>query len=196
MAFALVALVYRDPPGIAGASSGSFRVGLSRREWLLVLISGTIWGLFNVAYIVLISFAPDLFTARGYSLPEASAIVSVIGWTLIPLIPLTGMLVERVGWSGAFMTGGFLIAAAAASALPFTNAPTVALGFVALAIGVVGRPDHGAARAGAAAGIARGRHGHLLHLLLRRDGGAPRALRVWRAICREALRRPRCSPPP
>ncbi len=138
VAFALVALVYRDPPGVAGASSGSFRVGLSRREWLLVLISGTIWGLFNVAYIVLISFAPDLFTARGYSLPEASAIVSVIGWTLIPLIPLTGMLVERVGWSGAFMAGGFLIAAAAASALPFTNAPTVALGIVALAIGLSG----------------------------------------------------------
>jgi predicted MFS family arabinose efflux permease len=135
-AFVLVALIYRDPPDIAGASSGGFRVGLTRHEWLLVLIAGSIWGLFNVAYIVLISFAPDLFIARGYSLAEASGIVSVIGWVLIPLIPLTGLLVERVGRSNAFMAGGLLIAAAAGSVLPFTNAPAVALGVVAFAIGV------------------------------------------------------------
>jgi predicted MFS family arabinose efflux permease len=135
-AFALVALAYRDPPGIAGASPGGFRVGLTRREWLLVLIAGSIWGLFNVAYIVLISFAPDLFTARGYSLAAASSIVSIIGWVLIPLIPFTGMVVERIGRSSAFMAGGFLAAALSASVLPFTSAPTVALAVVAFAIGV------------------------------------------------------------
>jgi predicted MFS family arabinose efflux permease len=135
-AFALVALAYRDPPGIAGASPGGFRIGLTRREWLLVLIAGSIWGLFNVAYIVLISFAPDLFTARGYSLAEASSIVSIIGWVLIPLIPFTGMLVERIGRSAAFMTGGFLAAAVSASVLPFTSVPTVALAVVAVGIGV------------------------------------------------------------
>jgi len=135
-AFVLIALFYRDPPGIAGRSSGSFRVGLTRREWLLVLIAGSIWGLFNVGYIVLISFAPDLFTARGYSLPEASSIVSIIGWVLIPLIPFTGLLVERVGRPNAFMIGGFLVAAAAASVLPFMNAPLTAFGVLAVGIGV------------------------------------------------------------
>jgi len=135
-AFALVALAYRDPPGLVRASSSGFSIGLTRREWPLVVISGAIWGLFNVAYIVLISFAPDLFTARGYSLPEASGIVSIIGWVLIPLIPLTGMLVERVGRPNAFMTGGFLVAAAAASALPFMNAPLIAFWILAVAIAV------------------------------------------------------------
>ena len=135
-AFALIALIYRDPPEIAGASSSGFRVGLTRREWLLVLVAGSIWGLFNVAYIVLISFAPDLFTARGYSLAEASAIVSIIGWVLIPLIPFTGMLVERVGWPNVFMAGGLLVAAAAASALPFVNTPLFAFAVLAVGIGV------------------------------------------------------------
>jgi cyanate permease len=134
--FILVALIYRDPPDIAGTPAGSFRVGLTPREWLLVLIAGSIWGLFNVAYIVLIIFAPDLFVARGYSLAEASGIVSIIGWVLIPLIPLTGMVVERIGRSAAFMTGGFLAAAVAASVLPFTSVPTIALAVVAVAIGV------------------------------------------------------------
>jgi predicted MFS family arabinose efflux permease len=135
-AFALIALIYRDPPDIAGAASSGFRVGLARREWLLILISGSIWGLFNVAYIVLISFAPDLFTARGYSLAEASSIVSIIGWVLIPLIPFTGLLVERVGRPSAFMAGGFLVAAAATSALPFMNAPLIAFWILAIAIAV------------------------------------------------------------
>lgn len=135
-AFVLVAIVYRDPPDAAGAASGSFRLGLTRREWLLVLVAGWIWGLFNVGYIVLISFAPDLFVARGYSLAEASGIVSVIGWVLIPLIPFTGMLVERVGRPNAFMVGGFLLATATAAALPFTSAPAIVLWVVAFAIGV------------------------------------------------------------
>ena len=66
------ALIYRDPPDI-GHFIGRFRVELMRREWLLVFVAGAIWGLFNVAYIVLISFAPDLFTARGYTLPKPAA---------------------------------------------------------------------------------------------------------------------------
>jgi predicted MFS family arabinose efflux permease len=136
VAFALVAIIYRDPPDAAGAAAGSFRLGLTRREWLLVLVAGWIWGLFNVGYIVLISFAPDLFVARGYSLAEASGVVSVIGWVLIPLIPFTGMLVERVGRPNAFMVGGFLLATAAAAALPFTSAPAIVLWIVAFAIGV------------------------------------------------------------
>lgn len=136
VAFVLVLLIYRDPPDMSAASTSGFRLGLTRREWLLVLIAGAIWGLFNVAYIVLISFAPDLFTARGYSLPEASGIVSLVGWVLIPSIPLTGLLVERVGRPTAFMAGGFVIAAVAAFALPFVNAPLIAFGFLVLAIGV------------------------------------------------------------
>ena len=136
VALALVLLIYRDPLDAPAASTGGFRLGLTGREWLLVLIAGAIWGLFNVAYIVLISFAPDLFTARGYSLPEASGIVSIIGWMLIPSIPLVGSLVERFGRPNAFMIGGCAVAAAAASALPFVNAPLIALGFLVLAIGV------------------------------------------------------------
>src|SRR4051812_30715615 len=93
-------------------------------------------GLFNVASVVLISFAPGLFTARGYSLPEASAIVSVIGWVLIPSVPLAGLLVERFGRPSLFMIFGCSVAAAAALALAFASAPLIAFGLLVLAIGV------------------------------------------------------------
>ena len=58
--------------GYAARCSGrAFASNLTRREWLLVLLAAPIWGLFNVAYIVLISFAPEpvhrtgLFACRG-----------------------------------------------------------------------------------------------------------------------------------
>jgi hypothetical protein len=56
------------PTGYVRSAPARFALNLTRREWVLVLIAGVMWGLFNVAYIVLISFAPELFTVRGWSL--------------------------------------------------------------------------------------------------------------------------------
>ncbi len=135
-ALALVALIYRDPPDMPESPTARFALTLTRREWLLVLLSGAIWGLYNVAYIVLISFAPELFTNRGYSLPEASLIVSLIGWVLIPSIPLAGFLVERIGRPSRFMFAAFAIVPAALIALPFVDAPLAAFAVVVLIIGI------------------------------------------------------------
>jgi len=135
-AFVVVALVYRDPPGTSAAASARFALNLTRREWLLVLTAGVLWGLYNVAYIVLISFAPELFTVRGWSLAEASSIVSLIGWVLIPSVPLSGILVERFGRPTLFMVAALAITSAALVVLPFTEMPVVAFAVVALAIGV------------------------------------------------------------
>lgn len=132
----LVALTYRDPPDMPAAPTARFGLGLTRREWLLVCIAGAIWGLYNVGYIVLISFVPELFTARGYSLADASRVVSLIGWVLIPSVPLAGLVVERRGRPEFFMAGGFVIVATASIVLPFVNAPLAAFAVIVLAIGV------------------------------------------------------------
>src|SRR5882724_8759225 len=84
----LIVFAYRDPPHVPAPSAARFRLDLTGREWLLVGVAAAIWGFYNVAYIVLISFVPELFTARGYALVDASWIVSLIGWVLIPSIPL------------------------------------------------------------------------------------------------------------
>jgi predicted MFS family arabinose efflux permease len=136
VALVLVALAYRDPPGIAAAAPTRLALDLTRREWLLVLIAGVLWGIFNVAYIVLVSFTPELFTARGYSLPEASLIVSVLGWSLIAFIPFSGFVVERLGHPNLSMTASFLIVAGALAALPFVSAPLIAFAVVGLVIGI------------------------------------------------------------
>jgi predicted MFS family arabinose efflux permease len=132
----LVALAYRDPPDAAAAAPTRLALNLTRREWILVLIASVLWGIFNVAYIVLVSFTPELFTARGYSLPEASLIVSTLGWALIAFIPFSGFVVERLGRPNLAMAGSFLIVAGALVALPFVSAPLIAFAVVGLVIGI------------------------------------------------------------
>jgi predicted MFS family arabinose efflux permease len=117
--FALVALLYRDPPGITQGGPAKLKLDLNRREWTLVSIAGAIWALFNVAYIVLVSFGPELFTARGFSLTQASFIVSLVGWTLIPAIPLASFVSERFGRPRLVMLAAFVLITGAMTLMPF-----------------------------------------------------------------------------
>jgi predicted MFS family arabinose efflux permease len=121
-ALVLVALLYRDPPGLPPTDAAArFSLDLTRHEWLTVSIAGIIWALSNAGFIVLVSFAPALFTERGFTLAEASGIVSLIGWTLIPSIPLWSMTAERLRRPNLIMHGTFIVTALAIAALPFAG---------------------------------------------------------------------------
>ena len=135
-ALVVVALGYRDPPDLPKSGPAHLSLNLTAREWLMVAVAGAIWAFFNVAYIVLISFVPEFFTLRGYSLSSASQIVSLIGWFVIPAIPLAGYLVERFGRPNLFMAAGFAIVLLAAVIMPFVDAPLIPFGVIVLVIGV------------------------------------------------------------
>jgi predicted MFS family arabinose efflux permease len=139
LALLLVAMFYRDPPGMPAASA-QLTLDLTRREWLLMSIAGVSWGIFNVAYIVLISFAPELFVARGYAETDASRVVSLIGWFLIPSIPLAGALIEKFGRPSLVMFASFLIVAAALVTLPYAAQILVPFAVLVLVIGIPGGP--------------------------------------------------------
>ena len=130
----LVALLYRDPPGLPPAGPAKLKLDLDRREWTLVCIAGAIWALFNVAYIVLVSFGPELFTRRGYSLTQASFIISLIGWTLILSIPLSSFVAERFGRPRLVMLGAFAITTAAIAFLPFADGTAFLAAFVLIVL--------------------------------------------------------------
>jgi cyanate permease len=130
----LMALTYRDPVGMPAGSSSGLNLTLTRNEWLSVSLAGSIWTSYNVGFIVLISFLPELFTAHGYSITEAGRVVSFLGWMLIPTIPLAGYLAERFHQSSLCLIGGFLIAGLAASVLPFTAEPIQQLQLVFAAV--------------------------------------------------------------
>jgi predicted MFS family arabinose efflux permease len=137
---ALLALAYRNPPGAAATDTARLELNLTGREWLLVLIAGAAWGLFNVAYIAIVSFAPGLYATRGYSLAEASGLVSLLGWSLIVTIPIGGYMVEASRRPHAATAVGLLLAAASAAMLATNVAPLTVFAVAALLIGLPAGP--------------------------------------------------------
>ena len=139
LALLFVAVFYGDPSGMPAAPA-RLTLNLTRPEWLLMIIAGVCWGTFNAAYVVVISFTPELFIARGYSVVDASSIVSLIGWLLIPSIPLAGALIEKFGRPRLFMFGSFLIVAVALVALPYAPQILIPFAVLVLVIGIPGGP--------------------------------------------------------
>ena len=123
----LVAAFYRDAPDAPQATGGAFSIRLTKREWVLAIVAGAIWAVFNVGFILLVNFAPELFARAGYSLQSASGIVSLLGWGTIPLVPLAGFAVERVKRPDLFMVTGFVVSSLLTLALPFASAPVAVL---------------------------------------------------------------------
>jgi hypothetical protein len=63
------ACLYRDALGV-GISREALRLmpDLPPRGWALVLPAGAAWMLFNVGFIVLVGFGPEVLVSRGASL--------------------------------------------------------------------------------------------------------------------------------
>jgi len=94
-ALALPLLAWAVPAGPRGAVQPMAR--LRRGEWAGLLAVGALWSSYNAAYAVLLGFAPAFLVARGASAAEAGAVASLVGWAILPLLPLGGALAERLG---------------------------------------------------------------------------------------------------
>ena len=96
---AAIALCYRSPgPARLLPRGRPGPAGLLRAEWVLTVLAGCIWGLFNAGYIVYLSFAPQLLVAGGRGPTEAAAIISIASWVMIVSGALCGYLADRTGW--------------------------------------------------------------------------------------------------
>jgi MFS family permease len=136
----LIVALYHDPNGVEGQTPGALALDLTGREWRLVLIAGFIWGLYNVGYIVLVSFLPALFTHQGETLAEATRTVSLLGWAMIAMVPLGGYLADRTGRPDAVMLVGLFGTAVGAVLMPFGDVTVLAFVLVLLAAGLPAGP--------------------------------------------------------
>lgn len=105
VAFVAIALGYRSPARAASATASSSR--LSARELGLVSLAGIVWALFNVAYILVVSFVPALLSQRGMPPAHSALLVSLSTWPVVLTAPLGGMLADRTGRSNALIYGSF-----------------------------------------------------------------------------------------
>ncbi|MFN3659291.1 MAG: CynX/NimT family MFS transporter [Pseudolabrys sp.] len=141
VALVAVAAFYRDPPAQQLKHAARLSLSLTRREWLLVSIAGIVWGTYNVGYILLVSFLPGHFADHGWVLAQANALVSWLGWGLILVVPLGGLLADRLRRPDAVMAAGFVVAGLAAAALAAGLVPLLpALAIIALSIGLPAGP--------------------------------------------------------
>jgi MFS family permease len=120
----MVAL-YRAAPFEAQATAKPSR--LSSAEIWLVCLAGMAWMLLNCAYVVFLSFGPEVLSERGTPLVEAGRIVSLMSWVFFFALPLGGYfathfkapnIISLVGLTGSVILG-LLIASVEASSLTF-----------------------------------------------------------------------------
>jgi MFS family permease len=134
IALILVATLYRVPPITnEKRATESMKVKLSRQEIWLVLMASLIWTLFNVGFIALPSFAPDLFTSIGYSVPAAGSLVSMVTWIVIPSVQLGGYISEKIGRPNIILVACFSGIGLGMCLLPYWPYPVVLfilLGFI------------------------------------------------------------------
>jgi MFS family permease len=100
IALLLIATLYSDPPQSAPAPIGSNEPAkgkLTAYELVGVLLAGCVWCLYNVAFILPLSFGPGLLLTKGMTLNSAGAIVSLASWLCIPALSIGGLVAERIG---------------------------------------------------------------------------------------------------
>jgi predicted MFS family arabinose efflux permease len=135
MVLTLIAAIYRAPPHAAQLSAAAKRSGLSCHELGLVSLAGAVWMLFNVGYILVVSFGPALLMSRGLSPRDAGLVTSLASWALIVTIPLGGVLIDRFNRATLVMMAS--LAAFGSSALLVPAAPSSTLiAFVGAAAGL------------------------------------------------------------
>ncbi len=76
---------------------GPAALPISRGEIGMVCLAGAIWGFYNAAYIIVVSFVPLFLHSTGMAPATAAAVVGVGMWVAIVAGPLGGILADRVG---------------------------------------------------------------------------------------------------
>ena len=89
-------LPMKNPPLPAGARKAEIRQPMDASTRTAILLSGTVWALFNGALATILTFAPSLITRSGSSAAASAAMVGGVMWIVTLLIPIGGYLADRV----------------------------------------------------------------------------------------------------
>ena len=141
IALLLIARMYTSPPGSAEAAEASgkpLQGKLTTYELWGAILSGCVWCLYNIAFILPLSFGPEFLVTKGLTLISAGAIVSLTSWLIIPALPLGAWVAERIGRPVTTMVVTFLAIAILIFAIPFTPAFSVIFAAIGIVFGPAG----------------------------------------------------------
>ncbi|SDB14740.1 MFS transporter [Belnapia rosea] len=124
----LLAIAWGVPAERPAAASAPRAGRLLPGEWLPLLTVGALWATYNAAYAVVLGFLPAFLVAAGESAASAGAVASLVGWAILPLLPLGGALAERLG--RPLLACGLCMAAMAAALLALLAGAPSALALI------------------------------------------------------------------
>jgi MFS family permease len=107
LALVLMILFYHRPPDLAEPTADATEM-LTWPEVRITFLAGIIWMLLNGAYLVILSFGPLRLIERGMPIGEANALVSLMSWVCIVMLPLGGYLATRYRIPNIVMAGGLI----------------------------------------------------------------------------------------
>lgn len=109
LALLLAALAYRDAPFADTGRKQTLRLSLPRRQFAHAGVVGLAWTLFNVSFIVLVSFSPDVLIDHGYEPIAARSATSLMMWVSMFAAPVGGRLTELTGRVTWWILGTLLV---------------------------------------------------------------------------------------
>lgn len=115
----VLACVWRSPASEKLPTQSVGRTRLSRLERLRVFLAGSIWGVYNVAFIGVIAWTPGLLESQGIDPVSAGATTSQIGWAAIASVALGGWLASKSRWKDMPALACFILSAVLIGALPY-----------------------------------------------------------------------------
>jgi MFS family permease len=124
----LVAALYRSPDAKKVAGSGGAKLfTLSSKEFGLVSLAGVAWALYNVAYAIMLGFAPSFLISRGESIAEAGFTISLNTWLFVVSVQIGGMLAQKWDRTNTIMLVGITVWGAGLALLPLVPSPLWAI---------------------------------------------------------------------
>jgi len=133
---ALVATFYRTPPEAGEMREiGSAVTKFSRLELSLVILAAIIWMLFNVGFIALPSFGPDLLTSDGYTVTAAGSMISMVTWLVVFSVQVGGYISDKIRRPNVILVTCFFGVALGMCLLPYATYPMAALFWLGLIFG-------------------------------------------------------------
>jgi MFS family permease len=141
IALLLVSTIYTNPPESAEIVKSPEQPSagkLTAYEFWGVVLSGSVWCLYNVALILPLSFGPEFLVSKGIKLTSAGAIVSLASWLIIPALPLGALLAERIGRPVTTMVVTFVAIAILTWMIPVTSFYIVIFAVIGVIFGPAG----------------------------------------------------------
>ena len=120
----LIATLYKSPFIKDATEGGDTRIfTLSSMELGHICLAGVAWAFYNVAYAIMLGFAPSFLISQGDSVTGAGFTISLNTWFLVASVQTGGLLAQKWGRINVIMLVGILVWGIGLALLPLVPSP-------------------------------------------------------------------------